>query len=180
MGGSAVVIPFSRKLIEDPLLQLEFGDRISIATLAAAASNAPRVMRSMILPGFEMRRELLRRPGWPRILHQIGGGHHFLLQLSHQLDRPCIHESNVRDIVLRRILHRDFRASGEQLGEAALCSSSQPEYDIFACRSAVERALLDPVHQFAGFAARGDEIKPAPRRHAVFAEPRTCAAIGSR
>lgn len=124
-----------------------------------------------------MRLELIRAPTRLEFLHQIGGAHHFLFQAANQFHRAGIYEADIRDIIFRRILHRDFLAAGQQSAQKFV-QFFPARINKFLAGEIVQRALLDSVDQLARLAFRGNEIEPAARGEAVRAQSENAARDG--
>ena len=161
--------PVRAKPFEDPRLQFDFGEWMAFAHERRRAFK--RRARDAVhdRARLQMRFELLGSPRRLEFLHQIRRCDHALLQLAYQLDRPRVHQADVRDVVLRRILHRDLPAAGKQLSQLPAQLFPARVGQLAPCER-VQRPLFDLVHQFPRLASRWYEIKPPARRHAVVSQ----------
>ena len=92
---------------QDPLLQIVFGERSFLAhairsVFERSADDAVNGF-ACILVGPELR----VRPAGFVFLHQVGGADYFDASGANRFDRSGIDHGDVRDGVLRRILHGD-------------------------------------------------------------------------
>src|ERR1700683_1616929 len=109
--------PACAKLIEDPRLQLAFGQGMTPAYLSRWALKRSERDALRELSRLQWRFEPLGRPGRLEFLHQVCGGDHGLLQFANQLDRPGVYQSDVWNFVIRRVLHGNFAAAGKKFSQ---------------------------------------------------------------
>src|SRR5580704_9048250 len=121
--------------------------------------------------------ELLWCPARFEFLHEIGGADYFLLQLADELDGSSIHKPDVRDVVFRRVLHRNVFATGEEFGQN-LVQFFPSGVEKFLAVVRIEGALLDLMYQLARFTFCRNEVKPAPGDHRVIVQAEDVAGDG--
>ena len=63
--------------------------------------------------GLDVHVELFRSPARFKKLDQIGGGSHFHASAPHQFQSAAVHQRNIWNGAIRRVLHRHTPAAGE-------------------------------------------------------------------
>ncbi len=113
-----------------------------------------------------MRFELAWRPRRFELLHQVRGAHHLAALRADQLDGPGVHQRYVRDLILRRILHRHFLRTPDEFLQILFQLLSRCVDHLFAGQR-VEGRRFDPVHQLSRRAFRRNHVEPAAFGHGV-------------
>ncbi len=107
--------------------------------------------------------KLLVAPTRFELLNEIRRAHNFDPGASYEFERSTVHQGNVRNRAARRILHRDSRTARKDFFKLALLIHPA-RITLFRAGKAVERAALNTMNQFAGFAAAWDKVIPAAGR----------------
>jgi hypothetical protein len=120
---------------------------------------------------------LFRCPCGLELRHQIARGNYLHARAAHQFDRPCIHQTDVRHHIVRRILHGDGSVRLEY-GFEVLAKLLIRRIGALRSREAVEAPGLNAMHQFLRFALGGNQVEPAARDEQCFRQAQH--AIGNR
>ena len=148
---------------QDPLLHLV----LVSATVADAAADLlkggggdfiNRVARG------EVAGHLLLAPHCFEARYQIGGADYGVAESAHELDRAGIHQADVRDQVVGRVLHGQRGVIGNH-GAQLVPQLLPAGINVFAAGQRIQMASLDAMHQLGRLALRGDQIEPAARHH---------------
>ncbi len=110
--------------------------------------------------GLQVHLQLLGGPTGFEQLNQVGRGGDLDARAANQLDGAAIHQRHIRDGAVRRILHRDLVAAGEQTLQAFHLRGPTGILADVAGQSG-ENAGLDGVDQALRIAVGGNEVIPA-------------------
>ncbi len=116
--------------------------------------------------GLQVHLQLLGGPARFEELDQVGRGGDLDARAANQLERAAIHQRHIGDGAVRRILHRDLAAAGQQPVQSVYLRAPTGIFADIAGQSG-ENAGLDGVNQASRFAVGGNEVIPATRGDAV-------------
>ena len=98
---------------------------------------------------------LLRRPAVGGGLHQVGGGHHLHAHAAHQLHGTGVHAGDARQLVHRRVFHRQPPGAGNQRAQSRHQGLAVAVHDAVHA-GAGELAGVHVVRQQGGRSPRGE------------------------
>ena len=141
-------------------MQVEFGERFSGGYAPRRFGKCRLRDRVDHAARGAMRFELFRSPRRLELLDQVRRTDHLAALRANQLDRARVHQRDVWNRILRRILHGYFFRAADELLQIFF-QLLRRGVEHFVAGQRIERRGFDPVHEFSRRALCRNHVEPA-------------------